>query len=120
MNDSLSFDRLPIVVSQMMEKLNRIETLLIKPAEPPKPQRFDLNGALDYLKQSGYVFSKSQMQKLTASGDIPCKKFNSRLVFEQSSLDAWVQSKTVTVGNKSDEASLTLARSCRGFEHHTH
>ena len=108
--ETLSFDRLPIAVTQLLEKVNRIEAILIKPSDPPKPQRFDFNGALGYLNQQGLTFSKSQMQKKSATGEIPCRKFNNRLVFERTELDAWVEFQTVKVGNNSD-AALVLAAS---------
>ena len=108
MEATISFDRLPVAVTQMMDKLNRIEMMLINTAEPPKPQRFDFDGALSYINEQGYTFSKSKMQKWSATGEIPCRKFNNRLVFEKCEIDAWVQSQTVTVCDKS--AALTLAR----------
>ena len=107
-DETISFDRLPFAVSQMMAKLTRIEKLLSQPAEPTKPQRFDFNGALAYINGLGYTFSKSKLQKFSATGDIPCHKFNRRLVFVKNELDAWLESQTVTVGESS--AALTLAR----------
>ena len=107
--ETISFDRLPVVVSQILDKVNRIEMLLIKPSEPPKKVRFDFNGALVYFNELGYTFSKSKLQKGSATGKIPCHKFNGRLVFEKCELDAWIQSQTVTVGDNS--AALTLSAS---------
>ena len=107
----ISFENMPNMVAEILDRQKRIEIMLCKPIETPKPQRFDFNGALGYLKELGLTFSKSQMQKSAASGNIPCSKFNNRLVFEKSELDDWVQSRTVAVGNKSDEAALTLAQS---------
>jgi len=107
--DELTFDRLPAAVSQLLEKVNRIETLLMRPVEPQKPQRFDFNGALDYLNSLGYTFSKSQLQKSSASRNIPCYRFNGRLIFDKCELDAWVESKCEPVGHS--DAALELARS---------
>ena len=109
--ETLSFDKLPVMTAQLLDKVSRIETLLTKPTEPQKPTRFDFNGALDYFKSSGFIISPSKLQKLTALGDIPCKKFNNRLVFIKCELDAWVESKTISVGSNSDDAALTLAKS---------
>ena len=109
MNNVLTFDRLPNAVAEISDRLYRIEMLLTKPAEPPKPQRFDFNGALDYLNGLGYTMSKSKGQKLSASGKIPCRKFNNRLVFEKCELDEWAQSQTVAVGDESP--ALILAKS---------
>jgi len=109
--ETLNFEKMPSAMMQVLERLGRIEMMLMKPTETPKPQRFDFNGTLDYLKGLGYTIGDSKLQKLTASGKIPCSKFNNRLVFEKSALDAWVQSQTVQVGNNSEAADLTLAKS---------
>ena len=105
----ISFDSLPIAVSQVMDKLDRIELMLSKPADPPQKARYDFKGTLDYLSEIGYPLSKSKLQKLTASGSIPCQKFYNRLVFDRAKLDKWVESQTEAVGENS--AALTLARS---------
>ena len=110
MNTNLKFDDIPVVISQMFEKVNRLENFLTRQIEPPKPQRFDFNGALAYLNDLGYTISKSKLQKVCADAKIPCRKFNNRLVFERSELDSWAESHTVAVGNNSD-AALNLAAS---------
>jgi len=46
----------------------------------------------DALEVTG--LSKSKMYKLTASGEIPCKQFGSRLVFSRKELLEWVERKT--------------------------
>ena len=109
--ETLTFDQMPMAINQLLDRAIRIESLLSKPTEPPKSQRFDFNGLLSYLNESGYTYSKSQLQKATASGSIPCKKFNNRLVFEQHEIDAWVKSETVSVGDNSGRAALELAKS---------
>ena len=107
--EAISFDRLPVAVTKILDKVNRIEMLLIKPEVAPKPQRFDFNGSLDYINESGYPMGISKWQKLCADGKAPCRKFNNRLVFEKTELDAWIESHTVTVGQS--DAALRLARS---------
>ena len=109
-SEVLTFDRLPIAVTQLLDKVNRIEKILTRPIEAPKPQRFSFIGAVDYLNELGFIISKSKLSKLTADGKLPCSKFNSRLVFEKDELDEWVASQTVTVGDK-PEVALTLAKS---------
>ena len=109
-SEELTFDRLPIAVTQLLETVNRIEKILTRPVEAPKPQRFSFIGAVGYLNELGYTISESKFSKLSAEGKLPSAKFNNRLVFEQSELDAWVKSQTVAVGDKSDVA-LSLAAS---------
>ena len=110
MNEVLTFDALPSAVGQVLERLTRIEAILKKPTEPPKPHRLDFKGALHYLSELGYRVSKSQMQKKTADGTIPCSKFNGRLVFDRTELDAWVECNSFKVGDNGD-AALMLAKS---------
>lgn len=109
MENKLSFNELPDAVGELLIKVSKIETLLTKPAEPPRPQRFDLNGALAYLNKSGYIISKSQFQKKSATGAIPSRKFNARHVFERSQLDEWVQNQCEPAGH--GDMALTLTRS---------
>ena len=112
MTSEVTFDKLPMLVFQTSEKVNRIEALmmqLIKPSEPTTQQQFGFGGLLEYLKKSGYEFSKSQLQKSTASGRIPCKKFNNRLVFDRAEIDAWIERNTVSVGDGT--SALVLAKS---------
>ena len=110
-DSKVTFDNLPAAVGQLLNEVNQIKKLLLRPAEPQEHQRFDFIGTLCYLKEQGYHISKSKLQKLTALGDIPCRKFNRRLVFDRAELDVWVQSRTDTVCNSSDTAVLTLAAS---------
>jgi len=107
--ETISFDRLPVAVAQIREQLNRIESLLKKPEEPEMSRRFNFDGVLAYINNSGYAFSKSQLQKNAASGKIPCRKFNNRLVFDQYEIDDWIESQTVAV--RQSDAASTLAKS---------
>ena len=99
--------RLIEIIEIAVGKFLKVET----PKAKAEPQRFDFNGTLDYLKGLGYTIGDSKLQKLTAMRKIPCSKFNNRLVFERSALDAWVQSQTIQVADDSEAAALMLARS---------
>ena len=110
MEQVISFDRLPIEVAQIGEKVNRIECLvmqLVKPTTQHRPSQFGFGGLLEYLHELGLTFSKSQLQKSTASGKIPCHKFNNRLVFVKDEIDEWIESKREPIGQS--DAALTLA-----------
>ena len=88
------FQRCNENLCKKMEKslFEKMEEILITPKN--EPHEFDFNGVLSYINRLGYKFSKSKMQKITASGSIPCRKFNNRLVFKKSDIDAWIESET--------------------------
>ena len=109
--ETLTFEQMPMAINQLLDRAIRIESLLSKPMEPPKPQRFNSDGALNYINESGYTMSVSKWQKLCANGKVPSSKFNSRHVFEKSKLDEWIKFKTVSVGDNSGRAALELAKS---------
>ena len=71
-----------------------------------------LSGALDMLAEYGYILSKAKLYKLTASGNIPCRKFGQKLVFSRKDILSWAESQTKPKNNQS-EILLTLARSAR-------
>ena len=71
-----------------------------------------LSAALTLLAEYGYILSKAKLYKLTASGNIPCRKFGQKLVFSRKELLAWAESQTRPKSNHS-EVILTLARSAR-------
>lgn len=108
--ENITFDCLPLLVTKLLEKADRIEMLLTEKKEPAKPQWLGFSNALDYLDNSGLKLSDSKLQKLTASGQIPCSKFNNRLVFDTQELDSWVESQMVKVADKSG-VTLALAKS---------
>ena len=107
----INFEKMPSAMMQVLERLGRIETMLMKPTEPPKPQRFDFNGALAHFKEKGCAMSKSQLQKFSASGRVPCRKFNGRLIFDRIDVDNWIESQMIKGCDNSEAAALTLARS---------
>lgn len=90
-------------------RLSNIESLLLglkksdsfgrSPIETTDRCYFD-----DALEVTG--LSKSKMYKLTASGEIPCKQFGSRLVFSRKELLEWVERKTKP---KHDHSEVILA-----------
>ena len=71
-----------------------------------------LSGAVALLAEYGYVLSKAKLYKLTASGNIPCRKFGQKLVFSRKEILSWAENQTKPKGNQS-ELLLTLARSAR-------
>ena len=71
-----------------------------------------LSSALALLAEYGYILSKAKLYKLTASGNIPCRKFGQKLVFSRKDILLWAESQTKPKDNHA-EISLTLARSAR-------
>jgi hypothetical protein len=71
-----------------------------------------LSGALALLAEYGYILSKAKLYKLTASGNIPCRKFGQKLVFSRKDILSWAENQTKPKNDPS-EALLTLARSAR-------
>jgi len=71
-----------------------------------------LSAALALLADYGYILSKAKLYKLTASGNIPCRKFGQKLVFSRKDILSWAEIQTKPKNNQS-EAVLTLARNAR-------
>lgn len=72
----------------------------------PKSDRCTFNEALEITG-----LSKSKLYKLTASKEVPHKRFSNRLVFSRKSLQDWVEAQTVD--RSSDDTTLALAASAR-------
>lgn len=91
------------------------EVLRLFPAKQDNKPEIDtitLTDALALLHEHGYPTSKAKLYKLTASGDIPCRKFGQKLVFSRKDLLSWAEGQTKPKNNQS-EVIQTLARSAR-------
>lgn len=71
-----------------------------------------LTNALAFLAEHGYPISKAKLYKLTASENIPCRKFGQKLVFSRKDLLLWAEKQTKPKSNQ-QEIVLSLARSAR-------
>jgi hypothetical protein len=58
-----------------------------------------LSDALELLREHGYPTFKAQVYKLTASGDIPCKRYGKKLVFSRKELLHWAEVQTKPKSN---------------------
>jgi hypothetical protein len=91
---------------------NAVRKVLNKSKEESKPMPENISGccaAVDFLNKSGYQISLSLIQKETAAGTIPCRKFhNKRLVFKRNELIEWAEKHCQPVGDVS-EITLSLA-----------
>ena len=108
MESHVTFENLPSAVYQIQRQLEEIKNELKKPAIQPAPQRFGFKGLSDYLNSIGIAISRSKLQKLTASGRIPCVKFNAKLLFDKNEVDEWIEANMKKASNHSD-TSLSLA-----------
>ncbi|MDR0574382.1 MAG: hypothetical protein LBG96_10215 [Tannerella sp.] len=62
-----------------------------------------LTGALTLLAEYGYILSKAKLYKLTASGNIPCRKFGQKVVFSR---------KDILHGQKDKPSPNAIFRKC--------
>lgn len=91
------------------------EVSKLLPTNQPTKTEIDtmtLDSALAFLSEHGYPMSKAKLYKLTASEDIPCRKFGQKLVFSRKDLLQWAEKQTKPKSNK-EETLLNLARSAR-------
>ena len=100
-------EKLRAIVHDEVSKLFQVK-------QPPKTEidTMTLSDALTLLAEYGYILSKAKLYKLTASGNIPCRKFGQKLVFSRKDILQWAENQTKPKNNQS-EVLLTLARSAR-------
>ncbi|WP_018479361.1 helix-turn-helix domain-containing protein [Pontibacter roseus] len=92
-------------------RLSNIESLLldikhINNQTPPKPDRCSFDEALEITG-----LSKSKLYKLTASKEVPHKRYGNRLIFSRKELANWVEEQTVE--KSSNDSILALAASAK-------
>jgi predicted DNA-binding transcriptional regulator AlpA len=87
--------------------LQAINVIIPKPKE--EPDRFDINGAVEYLKSRGIKISKSHLYKMTPDGSAPVRRFGGRLVFYRQDLETWAESRLKS--NNSNEVAQAVANS---------
>ena len=100
-------DKLRAIVHDEVSKLFQT-----KQAAKTEIDTMTLSGALTLLAEYGYILSKAKLYKLTASGNIPCRKFGQKLVFSRKDILSWAEHQTKPKHNQ-PESVLTLARSAR-------
>lgn len=94
--ETFGFEKLPEVVRQLFEKVERIESMLEKlhPSEEDKDELFNIQQAADYLK----VSVQSIYAKVSRL-EIPVRKPGKRLYFSKAELRSWVDhSRRKTAG----------------------
>ncbi|HZX58833.1 MAG TPA: helix-turn-helix domain-containing protein [Mucilaginibacter sp.] len=78
-------------------RLTNIECLLLS-LKHPENRKTDDSQASDRCNFNDALaitgLSKSKLYKLSALGEVPCKRYGSRLVFSRKELSAWVDQQT--------------------------
>ncbi|GHT30639.1 hypothetical protein AGMMS49574_10790 [Bacteroidia bacterium] len=100
-------DKLRAIVHEEVSKLFQVK-------QTPKTEidTMTLTGALALLAEYGYILSKAKLYKLTASGNIPCRKFGQKLIFSRKDILSWAENQTKPKCDWSN-IGLTIARSAR-------
>jgi excisionase family DNA binding protein len=85
--EPFSFDKLPEVIRQLFEKVERIELLLqhLQP-QPAEDTLLTLTEAADFLKTS-----PAALYTKVSRGEIPFSKPGRRLYFDKDELKKWVK-----------------------------
>ncbi|KAA6316625.1 hypothetical protein EZS27_033091 [termite gut metagenome] len=89
-----------------------VSGVIPKTVSESKIDTITLSGAIELLREHGYPTSKAKVYKLTASEDIPCKRYGNKLVFSRKELLEWAENQTKPKNNQA-EIALSLARSAR-------
>jgi excisionase family DNA binding protein len=111
----ISFNELPLAVSQLYNKLSSIEKLLLEKSNehPSEPDRwFDLNELCIYHPDKP---SKPTVYGWVNAGIIPVHKGGKKLRFLKSEIDSWLmQGRKKTLAETASEAVQYLAKKTRG------
>ncbi|MDR3226150.1 MAG: hypothetical protein LBT56_00565 [Prevotellaceae bacterium] len=99
--------------AQLTQLLENAVRKILHEDEPKKavPERISgCRAAVDFLNnEAGYRISLSLIQKATAAGTIPCRRFhNKHLVFSHHELLEWAEKNCQPVGDMS-EVTLSIA-----------
>ncbi|KAA6311631.1 hypothetical protein EZS27_037278 [termite gut metagenome] len=89
-----------------------VSGVIPKTVSESKIDTITLSDAIELLREHGYPTSKAKVYKLTASGDILCKRYGNKLVFSRKELLEWAENQTKSKRDAS-HISLTLAYSAR-------
>jgi hypothetical protein len=103
--NELTFEQLPEAVTQVFNKLENIERLLLNKSNETQPeadQWFDLSQLCDYLPDKP---ARSTVYGYVHFGKIPCHKGQKKLRFLKSEIDTWLkEGKQKTFAETASEA----------------
>jgi hypothetical protein len=89
--ENLTFNELPQAVTQLYDKLNNIERLLLQKSNESKPEPdcwFDINELCNYLPDKP---ARPTVYGWVHLSLIPCHKGQKKLRFLKSEIDAWLK-----------------------------
>lgn len=104
--ENYTLDQFPQFAAECFKYFNSIENRLSQKA--PIPNVNDRCTLSEAVEITG--LGKSKLYKLTATDDVPVKRYGKKLIFSRRELIEWVESKTVS-GNNHGAAVLELAHS---------
>lgn len=115
MSNTISFDSIPQVLSEVLKNTNTIiDMLSSKVTDKSEISKIlDLENTLSYLREKGYKISKSTLYKNTADNTIPHIKLGNKLCFDTLELDEWIKKKTLQSNkevNNSNNTSVNFYR----------
>ncbi len=98
--ESITFEQVPKVITQLYEKLENIERLLLQKPQVEQPQ----TEQLITIKEAGKFLSLSvpTIYGLVSKAEIPVSKKEKRLYFSKQELTEWIKS-----GRKKTCAEIT-------------
>jgi hypothetical protein len=114
--ENLTFNELPHAVSQLYNKLNDIERLLLEQGNEQSQQTetwFDLNQLCNYLPDKP---ARATVYGWVHTGIIPCHKGQKKLRFLKSEIDQWLKTgRRKTIAEMAAEADTYLKK--KGGKH---
>lgn len=98
--EKLTFETLPQAVQLILEKLERLEKIMIeKQPEKPEPgESLDIKAASSFLG-----FAKATVYSKVCRGEIPAFKLGKKLLFNRSELQAYIE-------NNKDQTNFHLKK----------
>jgi len=95
--EEFGFDKLPEVVRQLFEKIERIEEMILKlqPEQQHSAQLLSINEAAEYLN-----VTVAALYSMTSRRLVPFNKPGKRLYFLKSDLDQWIKSAKVKTNDE--------------------
>ncbi len=109
----ITFNDIPKIVSQLSEKLNNIERLLLSQDnnQPSEENRFlSIKEAAEFIG-----LSVPTVYGLVHRKNIPCMKRNKRLYFSKQQLISWIkEGRKMTVSEIQSDARNSLSKIGRG------
>ena len=111
--EQITFESLPKAVSQLFDKLNSIEQILLNNGNNSQPE----SDQLLTIKQAGELLSLSvpTLYGLVQKSLIPVSKQGKRLYFSKQELTEWIKAgRKLTISEIESQAGSYLAKKKKG------